>query len=68
MSHMSRRRIRFIIFPRKIINKTFYREYRKKYFFVTAFTMTETEMTIKLGYTRIWDCGLFKYVWERGED
>ena len=26
--------------------------------------MTELEMTKKLGYTRIWDCGLFKYVWE----
>ena len=68
MSHMSRRRIRFIIFPRKIINKTFYNEYRKKYFFFTAFTMTELEMATKLGYTRIWDCGLFKYVWERGEN
>lgn len=26
-------------------------------------TMTETEMTKKLGYDRIWDCGLIKYVW-----
>lgn len=25
--------------------------------------MSETEMTQKLGYGRIWDCGLFKYVW-----
>ena len=25
--------------------------------------MTEREMAIKLGYDRIWDCGLFKYVW-----
>ena len=25
--------------------------------------MTESEMTKALGYTRIWDCGLFKYVW-----
>ena len=31
-------------------------------------TMTELEMATKLGYTRIWDCGLFKYVWERGEN
>lgn len=26
-------------------------------------SMTETEMTQKLGWTRIWDCGLIKYVW-----
>lgn len=28
-------------------------------------TMTETEMVKELGYDRIWDCGLFKYVWTR---
>jgi len=27
-------------------------------------TMTETEMTRELGFDRIWDCGLFKYVWK----
>ena len=27
--------------------------------------MTEKEMTEKLGYYRVWDCGLFKYVWEK---
>ena len=26
-------------------------------------TMTELEMARDLGYDRIWDCGLFKYVW-----
>lgn len=26
-------------------------------------TMTEKEMAIKAGFDRIWDCGLFKYVW-----
>ena len=25
--------------------------------------LTETEMTKKLGYDRIWDCGLIKYVY-----
>ena len=25
--------------------------------------MTESEMVKKLGYYRIWDCGLFKYIW-----
>lgn len=29
--------------------------------------MTETEMVKKLGYDRIWDCGLFKYVWRKPE-
>ena len=30
-------------------------------------TMTELEMTRELGYDRIWDCGLFKYVWKKEE-
>ena len=29
-----------------------------------SLTMTEREMTTALGYTRIWDCGLIKYVYE----
>ena len=33
----------------------------KKYGFPN--TMTEIEMARELGYDRIWDCGLFKYVW-----
>lgn len=35
----------------------------KKYGF--PLEMTELEMATKLGYTRIWDCGLFKYVWRK---
>ena len=31
-------------------------------------SMTEKEMTQKLGFYRIWDCGLYKYVWKRGSD
>lgn len=27
-------------------------------------TMTETEMIKELGYDRIWNCGLFKYIWK----
>ena len=30
-------------------------------------TMTETEMVKALGYDRIWDCGLFKFVWKNNE-
>lgn len=29
--------------------------------------MTELEMAKELGYDRIWDCGLFKYVWRKEE-
>jgi len=28
-------------------------------------SMTETEMVRKLGYDRIWDCGLIRYVWKK---
>jgi very-short-patch-repair endonuclease len=28
-------------------------------------SMTEKEMTEKLGFYRIWDCGLYKYVWRK---
>ena len=38
----------------------------KKYGF--PMTMTELEMTKALGYDRIWDCGLFKYVWRKEND
>lgn len=34
----------------------------KKYGF--PLSMTETEMTTKLGYYKVWDCGLIKYVWK----
>ena len=30
-------------------------------------TMTEREMTDELGYSRIYDCGLIKYVWKKEE-
>lgn len=35
----------------------------KKYGF--PLTMTENEMTEALGYKKIWDCGLIKYVWHK---
>ena len=53
-------------------NKTLYhkllfnkQKLHKKYGF--PLTMTETEMAKELGYDRIWDCGLIKYVWENKE-
>lgn len=30
--------------------------------------MTELEMARALGYGRIWDCGLFKYVWRKDDE
>lgn len=30
-------------------------------------TMTESEMTKTLGYEKIWDCGLYKYVWRNSQ-
>lgn len=38
------------------------RKLSKKYFF--PLSMTEKEMTKELGYDRIWDCGLIRYVWK----
>lgn len=39
---------------------------RKKYGMEYGFgpEMTEKEMTLKIGYDRIWDCGLIKYIWK----
>ena len=30
--------------------------------------MTETEMTEKIGFHKIWDCGLIKYVWKQKQN
>lgn len=45
------------------IHKMFFskRNLAKKYGF--SMQMTETEMAYSLGYSKIWDCGLFKYKW-----
>ena len=37
----------------------------KKYPDILTPEMTETEMVMKLGYDRIWDCGLIRYVWKK---
>jgi hypothetical protein len=39
----------------------------RKYPTVLTPEMTETEMVKKLGYDRIWDCGLIKYIWKKPE-
>jgi hypothetical protein len=40
----------------------------KKYPELLKPEMTETEMVKKLGYDRIWDCGLIKYIWKKPEE
>ncbi len=52
------KRVHKMAFNKKSLNK--------KYGF--PMTMTETEMAKELGYDRIWDCGLFKFVWYKKED
>lgn len=55
------RKIRFhkFGFRKKILINKYGEEYG------LTMEMTETEMTKKLGYDRIWDCGLIKYVWKK---
>ena len=49
------KRVHKMTFNKKTLNR--------KYGF--PLTMTETEMAKELGYDRIWDCGLFKFVWTK---
>lgn len=54
-------------FRYKRLHKLYFNKQKlhKKYGF--PLTMTETEMAKELGYDRIWDCGLVKYVWKNNE-
>ena len=52
-----------VTYHKMLFNK---QKLHKKYGF--PLTMTETEMAKELGYDRIWDCGLVKYVWKKGEE
>ena len=46
------------------IHKFNFRKQRLNKKYGLPLTMTESEMTKKLGYYKIWDCGLIKYVWK----
>ena len=50
--------------PKKRIHKFNFRKQilHKKYGF--PLDMTETEMVKELGYNKIWNCGLLKYIWK----
>jgi hypothetical protein len=30
-------------------------------------SMTEKEMTKEIGLSKIWDCGLYRYIWKMGD-
>jgi len=45
-------------FRKKILNKKY----------GLPLTMTENEMTNKLGYYKIWNCGLLRYLWTKRQD
>lgn len=59
----------------KLQNPDRYKRFHKMYFnkkklirkYGFPEVMTELEMARELGYDRIWDCGLIKYVWKNGE-
>ena len=51
--------------PTKRIHKFNFRKQilHKKHGF--PLTMTESEMVKELGYSKIWNCGLFKFIWTK---
>ena len=54
--------------PKKRIHKFNFRKQilNKKYGF--PLSMTETEMIKELGYVKIWNCGLLKFIWKKERD
>jgi hypothetical protein len=51
--------------PIKRIHKFNFRKQKLHKKFNLPLTMTENEMTKELGYSKIWNCGLFKFVWKK---
>jgi hypothetical protein len=53
------------------INKRFHKfNFRKKILhnkYGLPLTMTETEMCNQIKAHKIWDCGLYKYIWKKGD-
>lgn len=49
----------------KRFHKFVFRKKRLNHKYGLPLTMTETEMVKELGYDRIWDCGLIKYVYKK---
>ena len=49
----------------KRMHKFGFRKQRLNKLYGLPLSMTEKEMCEKLGFERIWDCGLYKYVWKK---
>ena len=47
------------------IHKFNFRKQRLSKLYNLPLSMTETEMCDKIGACKVWDCGLFKYVWKK---
>ena len=50
--------------PKKRFHKFNFRKHLLHRKYGLSLSMTETEMVKKLGYNKIWNCGLFKYIWK----
>ena len=50
--------------PKKRIHKFNFRKQNLHKKYGLSLNMTENEMTKELGYVKIWNCGLLKYVWK----
>ena len=53
--------------PKKRMHKFNFRKQILHKRYGLPLTMTETEMAKELGYDRIWDCGLFKFIWKKNK-
>ena len=51
--------------PYDYIHKFNFRKQKLHKKYNLPLSMTETQMAKTLGYDKIWDCGLYKYVWKK---
>jgi len=49
--------------PKERVHKFNFRKNTLNIRYGLPLSMTESEMTKKLGYSKIWDCGLYRYIW-----
>lgn len=53
--------------PKERIHKFNFRKSTLNNRYGLPLSMTESEMTKKLGYSKVWDCGLYRYIWKKPE-
>ena len=63
LTEITRPDYRYIV-GNKRVHKFNFRKQRLHKTYGLPLSMTEYEMTKNLGFYRIWDCGLYKYVWK----